>query len=129
MELVKDRRKYLRTLLKEKVQIVHNENVIMDQLEDISEGGARIADAASIPLHEAVVKLFVPVPHQKTHRHTLCLFWGKIIWRANGQMGMAFVDPPSDSLHRLRELLQDGQQDVFTPTEASAASPLFQSPD
>jgi hypothetical protein len=101
-----ERRQYLRTALRCRVQYIHDDGLFADCVEDISEGGLRLGGTTKLPLRQQV-KLFLPVPVDAHHdRDALCLLQGEVIWRGGGSTGVRFVEPSPESLRQIREYVR-----------------------
>lgn len=100
-----NRRRHRRVALTREVQYVVGRRVFRQQLVDIGEGGACISGGTPLPLHRRF-KLFVRLPKPGTRRDCLCLVWGRVVWVNNERFGVAFVDPPLESVLHLRDAVQ-----------------------
>jgi hypothetical protein len=92
-------------MLDRQLQYVRCGEIRKERVVDISEGGLRLETMHPVPVH-ARLKLFVPLPRSDSAASSLCFLEGEVVWRSAIAAGVAFTDPPIESLSRLRSFVR-----------------------
>lgn len=99
------RRRHPRTSLRVTAQVTQGRRVERRWTRDISEGGLRLETGGFAEHSE--VKVFVPLPEGRTGRARMWVLHARVAWRRDGECGLQFLNPPSESQLAIARFLAD----------------------